>query len=115
RRAADHELLGEVALGGQLIARLELALRDQLLDLADDLLVDPRALDGLDLHVPPAGRASRGRRALAAHALTPPRRPVGPPRHSAPATSPGRPPRAPGRSARGRRARTRACTASRRG
>ena len=50
RRAADHELLGEIALGRELIAGLQLAFRDQLLDLADDLLVDPGALDRLDVH-----------------------------------------------------------------
>src|SRR6185503_3136819 len=112
RGAADHELLGEVALGRQLIARLQLALRDQLLDLADDLLVDSRALDGLDRHAPPARPASRSRRAVAAHALTLLPRLGAAPRCSAPATSPGRRPRARARSARGRRAGPRARPAS---
>ena len=43
RGAADHELLGQIALGRQAVAGLEPALGDQLLDLADDLLVDPGA------------------------------------------------------------------------
>src|SRR6266850_3743353 len=42
--AAHHELLGEVALGRQLVAALEPPFRDELLDLADDLLVDPGRL-----------------------------------------------------------------------
>src|SRR5262245_22767840 len=51
RCAAHHELLGEIALGGEAIAALEAALADHALDLADDLLVDPRGLDGLDGHL----------------------------------------------------------------
>src|SRR5213593_3567760 len=43
--AADDELFGELPLGREPIAALEATFRDQLLDLADDLLVDPRRLD----------------------------------------------------------------------
>src|SRR2546425_58587 len=43
--AADDEFFGELPLGREPIAALEATFRDQLLDLADDLLVDPRRLD----------------------------------------------------------------------
>ena len=47
RRPAHHELLGEVALGGQLVAALEASLGDHQLHLPDDLLVDAGGLDRL--------------------------------------------------------------------
>jgi hypothetical protein len=46
RRAAHHELFGQVPLGRQAVAALEPALGDHRLHLPDDLLVDPRGLDG---------------------------------------------------------------------
>jgi hypothetical protein len=46
--ARDLELLGEGALGRELIARPELALFQEGLDLLDDALVEPAASDGLD-------------------------------------------------------------------
>src|SRR5438093_3610396 len=49
RGAAHDELLGEAALGRQLVATFEPALRDQLLDLPNDLLVDPGRLDRPEL------------------------------------------------------------------
>src|SRR5262249_30280856 len=60
--------LGELALGREAVTRLELAVGDQELDLADDLLVDPRRADGLELHPARRGVAVRiavgGRRRL---------------------------------------------------
>src|SRR6266852_5181623 len=47
--AADDEFFGELPLGREPIAALEATFRDQLLDLADDLLVDPRRLDRPEL------------------------------------------------------------------
>src|SRR5262245_11569993 len=60
--AAHDELLGELALGRQPIAALEAPLGDELLDLPDDLLIDPRRLDRSKLdrmivRSPRAGRA----------------------------------------------------------
>src|SRR2546426_229813 len=43
--AADDEFFGELPLRREPIAALEATFRDQLLDLTDDLLVDPRRLD----------------------------------------------------------------------
>src|SRR5262249_57899284 len=65
RRATDHELLGEVALGRELITALEPPLRDHRLDLADDLLVDARRFDGLDAHL--AATPSRAARFRSRH------------------------------------------------
>jgi hypothetical protein len=48
RRAGDLELLGEGALGRELIAGPEFALLEERLDLLDDALVEPAAPDGLD-------------------------------------------------------------------
>src|SRR5262249_10970349 len=60
-RAAHHELFREIPLGRQPVTRLELSVGDQLLHLADDFLVDPGRLDGLDLHEsPPRHGASIG-------------------------------------------------------
>src|SRR5439155_3168769 len=70
--ATDDELLGELPLGRQPIAALEATFRDQLLDLPDDLLVDPRRLDRSELdrtigrltaHSAAPGHAHRGLRA----------------------------------------------------
>jgi len=47
-RTRDLELLGQGALGRQLIARPELAPLEERLDLLDDALVQPAAPDGLD-------------------------------------------------------------------
>src|SRR5439155_3077105 len=63
-RAADDELLGELALGRYPVAALEASFGDQLLDLPNDLLVDPRRLDrskldGVIAWGPAAGRAHR--------------------------------------------------------
>jgi hypothetical protein len=46
--ARDLELLGERALRRELVARQELALLQEGLDLLDDALVEPAASDGLD-------------------------------------------------------------------
>ncbi|MDP9283097.1 MAG: hypothetical protein M3P38_13465 [Chloroflexota bacterium] len=46
--ARDLELLGERALGRKLVARPELALLQERLDLLDDALVEPAAADRLD-------------------------------------------------------------------
>jgi hypothetical protein len=46
--ARDLELLGERALGRELVARPELALLQEGLDLLDDALVEPATSDGLD-------------------------------------------------------------------
>src|SRR5262249_18529133 len=51
RRATDHELLGQITLGRELIAALEPPLRNHGLDLADDLFIDAGRLDGLDAHL----------------------------------------------------------------
>ena len=48
RRARDLELLGKGALGGELIAGVELTLLEERLDLLDDALVEPAAPDRLD-------------------------------------------------------------------
>jgi hypothetical protein len=42
------ELLGEGPLGWELVARMQLALVEERLDLADDVLIEPAASDGLD-------------------------------------------------------------------
>jgi hypothetical protein len=47
-RARDLELLGEGALWRELVARPELALLQEGLDLLDDALVQPATSDGLD-------------------------------------------------------------------
>jgi hypothetical protein len=47
-RPGDLELLRQRTLGWQLIARPELALLQERLDLLDDALVEPAASDGLD-------------------------------------------------------------------
>jgi len=44
----DLKLLGQRALGRELVARPELALLQEGLDLLDDALVEPAASDGLD-------------------------------------------------------------------
>src|SRR2546425_3505885 len=54
RGAADAESLGELALRGKAIARVQAAVGDQRLDLAHDILVDPNGLDGLELHQVPS-------------------------------------------------------------
>src|SRR6185369_7777536 len=41
---------GQLALGRETVARGEAAVRDERLDLADDVFVDPDGLDGLELH-----------------------------------------------------------------
>jgi hypothetical protein len=48
RGARDLELLREGAFGRELVARSELALFEERLDLLDDALVEPAAPDGLD-------------------------------------------------------------------
>src|SRR5262249_49700694 len=68
RGPADDEFLGELALRRQPVACLETALRNQLLDLPDDLLVDACRLDGAELEglfvgSLPSGRAHRSLRA----------------------------------------------------
>ena len=59
RGATHDELLGEIALGREPVAALEPTLGDHLLDLANDLLVDPRRLDRGDLHRPLSRRLVR--------------------------------------------------------
>jgi hypothetical protein len=53
-RPGDLELLGERALGGELISRTELAALEQCLDLLDDPLVELAASDRLDRGQEPA-------------------------------------------------------------
>jgi len=48
RRARDLELIGERALRGELVARVQLALLQERFDLLDDALVEPAAPDRLD-------------------------------------------------------------------
>src|SRR5262249_26663610 len=48
RSPADFKGLGQLALGGKLIARFESALPDQLVNLAEDFLVDTGFLDRLE-------------------------------------------------------------------
>src|SRR2546430_304437 len=59
RGATHDELLAEIALGREPVAALEPTLGDHLLDLANDLLVDPRRLDRGDLHRPLSRRLVR--------------------------------------------------------
>jgi hypothetical protein len=61
-RARDLELLGERALWRELVARPELALLQEGLDLLDDALVQPAASDGRDngQFGPPPGSWSGG-------------------------------------------------------
>ena len=73
RGAADPELLGQVALGRQPVAGLEPALGDQLLDLADDLLVDPGRLDRLEVHPSGRRRPARSPAGALAHGSRSPR------------------------------------------
>ena len=47
RRARDIELLGQLVLWRELVARLQLAPFEEPLDLRDDPLVEPVAPDGL--------------------------------------------------------------------
>src|SRR5205085_6456854 len=55
-RARYLELLGEGALGRELIARVELAFLEERLDLLDDALVQPASADRLDRRQVPASR-----------------------------------------------------------